>query len=196
MKPIKLAPKYAKPKAVVKSGFRRVTKSELKALGYSTKSALYTKAGVEHPTKFLTRSQIRAVQKPLREKQFVSSERLHKVSRYKREQIKGGIPKGKKRFKYSYVVYAGDYITVERAIDYTYNFFEFLKETHHPHKNSQIGMKYEGKDASGVDDAFHLMPRLWSQRIARIIEELKIWIKKYRKGFMINAILGYIEQSS
>ena len=73
MKTKKSAPKYANPKSVVKGGFRRVSKAELKALGYSSRSVLYTKQGVSAPSKFLTRADIRKVQQPLKEAELFKS---------------------------------------------------------------------------------------------------------------------------
>lgn len=183
----KLAPKYAKPKSVVQSGFRRVTKSELKALGYSTKSALYTKAGVEHPTKFLTRSQIRAVQTPLKEKELFKSFHFPQV---KRERIKAA---RRKLFRHTHTVYS-DYlkpINLSQAITLTEKFFDFLQTRYNPKPLNQIGMIYKG-----VGDDFSIQPRLWRDRYSLLIENLKRMLKKYKAKMQIIFIIGWIEQSS
>lgn len=183
----KQAPKYAQPKQVVKSGFRRVTKSELKALGYSTKSALYTKAGVANPTKFVTRADIRAVQGPLKEKELFKSFGFPQI---KKERIKAA---RRKIFRHTHTIYS-DYlkpITLQMAITLTEKFFNFLESRYHPTWRNQIGIIYKG-----VDDDFSIQPRLWRDRQGMFIEHLKRMLKKYKAKMQIVFIIGWIEQGT
>lgn len=186
MKTNKSAPKYGNVKNVVRQGFRRVSKSELKALGYSTKSALYTKQGVTHPSKFLTRADIRKVQEPLKEKELFES--FH-FSQIKRERIQAT---RRKLFRHTHAVYS-DYlkpVTLQQAITLTEKFFEFLEKRYNPTWRNQIGMIYKG-----IDDDFSLQPRLWRDRYKLIIDKLQSMLKKYKAKMQIVFIIGWIEQS-
>jgi hypothetical protein len=181
----KSAPKYSNVKTVVKGGFRRVTKAELKALGYSTKSALYTKGDVSHPSKFLTRADIRKVQEPVREKELFQS--FH-FSQIKRERIQAA---RRKIFRHTHAVYS-DYlkpVTLQQAITLTQKFFDYLERKYHPTWRNQIGLIYKG-----VDDDFSLQPRLWRDRKELIIDRLTQMLKKYKAKMQIVFIIGWIEQ--
>lgn len=181
----KVARKYAKPKSIVEGGFRRVTKSELRKLGYSERSALYTKADVKNPTKFVTRADIRKVQQPLLDAELADVP-FHKL---KRERIRS---LRKKRFKHTYTIYSDykNFITLEQAIVLTKNFFEFLKKKHKPQGMNTIGLIY-----NGVDDDFSIQPRYWADRDF-VIEELTKMVKKYKKKIQIIFITGWIEQAT
>lgn len=187
MKTQKRAPKYSNVKQVVGGGFRRVSKAELKALGYSTRSALYTKAGVTHPSKFLTRADIRKVQQPLKDKELFQAFRFPQVTK---ERIKAA---RRKIVRHTHTVYT-DYlkpVTLEQAITLTQKFFEFLEKRYHPTWRNQIGMIYKG-----VDDDFSVQPRLWRDRKNLIIDHLKKMLKKYKAKMQIIFIIGWIEQSA
>lgn len=187
MRTQKQAVKYANPKGVVKGGFRRVTKQELKLLGYSTRSALYTKAGVTHPNKFLTRADIRKVQEPLKEKELFKTFRFPQV---KKERIKAA---RRKIIRHTHTVYS-DFmkpVTLEQATTLTEKFFEFLEKRYHPTWRNQIGLIYKG-----VDDDFSIQPRLWRDRKGLVIDHLKKMLKKYKAKMQIIFIIGWIEQSS
>lgn len=193
----KQAPKYAQPKRIVKSGFRRVTKSELKALGYSPKSALYTKAGIEHPTKFLTRSQIKEnieYVSPERNPYYAERAQILKprseFAEIKKERI---LAARRKLFRHTHTVYS-DYekpVTLQQAITLTEKFFDFLENRYHPTWRNQIGLIYKG-----VNDDFSIQPRLWRDRYGLIIDQLKNMLKKYKAKMQIIFIIGWIEQSS
>lgn len=187
MKANKKAPKYANPKSVISDGFRRVSKAELKALGYSARSVLYTKQGVTNPTKFLTRTDIRKVQQPLKEKELFQK---FKFPQIKRERIKAA---RRKIFRHTHTVYS-DFmkpVTLEQAITLTEKFFDFLKNKYNPTWRNQIGMIYKG-----VEDDFSLQPRLWRDRQDLIIDSLKRMIRKYKAKMKIIFIIGWIEQGS
>ncbi len=180
--------KYAKPAQVVKAGFRRVSKNELQALGYSKRSVLYTKSGVQFPTKFLTRADVVKVQKPLKEKEL--QQKFGSFSQIKRERIKAA---RRKIFRHTHTVYS-DYqrpITLEQAIALTENFFEFLEKKYNPTWRNAIGLIYKG-----LDDDFSIMPRLWRDRKVLVIEHLKKMLKKYKAKMRIIFIIGWIEQGS
>ena len=187
MPTIKRAPKYANPKSVVKGGFRRVTKDELKALGYSTRSVLYTKIGVERPTKFLTRADVRKVQEPLKDAELFTLFHFPKISR---ERIKAA---RRKIYRHTYAVYS-DFvrpITLQQAITLTERFFEFLEKQHNPTWRNQIGVIY-----MGADDSFSLQPRLWRDRKELIIDRLREMLTRYKAKMSINFVMGWIEQGS
>lgn len=184
----KRAAKYAKPASVVKSGFRRVSKGELKALGYSARSVLYTKSDVRHPTKFLTRADIVKVQRPLQEKEL--REKFGTFSKVKRERIQAA---RRKIFRHTHAVYS-DYqkpVTLEQAIALTENFFAFLEKKYHPVWRNAIGLIYKG-----LDDDFSIQPRLWRDRQKLVIDTLKSMLKKYKAKMRIIFIIGWIEQGS
>lgn len=185
--PTKQAPKYSNPKAVVKGGFRRVSKNELKALGYSARSVLYTKAGVTSPNKFLTRSDIKKVQEPLRNLELSGKYKFGKIGR---ERIRAA---RRKIFRHTYTLYS-DYmrpITLQMAIDLTEKFFDFLEKKHNPTWRNQIGIIYKG-----VEDDFSIMPRLWRDRQKLVIDHLKKMLKKYKAKMQIIFVLGWIEQGN
>lgn len=187
MKTNKSAPKYANPKSVVKGGFRRVSKSELKALGYSSRSVLYTKQGVTAPNKFLTRADIRKVQAPLKEKELFKSFGFPQV---KKERIKAA---RRKIVRHTHAIYS-DYmqpVTLEQSITLTEKFFDFLEKKYNPTWRNQIGIIYRG-----VDDDFSIQPRLWRDRKTLVIDSLKKMLKKYKAKMQIIFIIGWIEQSS
>lgn len=187
MKTKKLTRKYSDVKSVVKSGFRRVTKSELKALGYSTKSALYTKAGVTHPNRFLTRADIRKVQEPLKDKELFN---VFKFPQIKKERIRAA---RRKIIRHTHTLYY-DFlkpVTLEQSITLTEKFFTYLENKYHPTWRNQIGIIYKG-----VDDDFSLQPRLWRDRQKLIIDQLKRMIRKYKAKMQIIFIIGWIEQSN
>jgi len=179
------AAKYSKPASIVKGGFRRVSKSELKALGYSTRSALYTKADVHVPTRFLTRADIRKVQRPALDAELAELP----FFKLKRERIR---MLRKKRFKHSYTIYSDykNYISLEQAITLTENFFDFLKKKHRPTPRNTIGVVY-----LGADDSFGIQPRYWRDR-ADVIDELKRMMRKYKKKVQLMFITGWIEQAT
>lgn len=187
MKTKKTAPKYAKPESIVKGGFRRVSKAELKSLGYSARSVLYTKQGVSHPTKFLTRADVRKVQQPVKDKELFNT---FKFSQIKRERIKAA---RRKTYRHTHTVY-GDYmhpVSLDEAIMLTENFFVFLRKKYNPTWRNQIGLIYKG-----VEDDFSIQPRLWRDRKALVIDKLKGMVKKYKAKMRIIFILGWIEQAS
>jgi hypothetical protein len=184
---IKQAPKYANAVGVVKSGFRRVSKAELKRLGYSQKSALYTKAGVANPKKFVTRADIRHVQEPLKEKELFQAFHFPQV---KKERIKAA---RRKIVRHTHTVYS-DYlkpVSLGQAITLTEKFFEYLQKRYSPTWRNQIGLIYKG-----VDDDFSLQPRLWRDRQPLILDALKKMLKKYKAKMQIIFIIGWIEQSN
>lgn len=187
MKTKKSAPKYANPKTVVKGGFRRVTKSELKALGYSAKSALYTKADNRHPNKFLTRADIRKVQQPIKDTELFKAFRFPQI---KKERI---LAARRKIVRHTHTVYS-DFlkpVTLEQSIVLTQKFFDYLQKRYNPTWRNQIGLIYKG-----VDDDFSIQPRLWRDRDGLIIQHLKKMLKKYKAKMQIIFIIGWIEQSN
>lgn len=206
MKTKKSAPKYAKPKTAVQSGFRRVRKSELKALGYSEKSALYTKADVANPTKFLTRAQITKnleYVSPANTYYQVKYERINTPTKFhliSRVRIIGGIRHNIKRYKYTFAIYSGEgtgkTITLDRAEQLTNEFFEFIQNKYNPTALTEIGVEYFG-DNHGIK----LMPRLWSQRKSAILDQLRDkrptsdGIRRFQKyeSDNITQIIGWIE---
>lgn len=178
--------KYSNPKRVVKEGYRRATKSELKDLGYSPRSVLYTKKDVKNPTKFLTRADVSTVLKPLREKQIYSK---FGFSEIKRERIRAA---RRKIFRHTFAVYS-DYknpLTLTQAIDKTNEFLDFLKVKFNPTERNQLGIIYKGDG-----DDFSIQPRLWRDRKSLIIETLETMLKKYKAKIKIIFIIGWLEQS-
>lgn len=194
--PTKQAPKYVNPKTVIKSGFRRVSKSELKALGYSEKSALYTKAGIKNPSKFVTRAQITenleyvSPANPYYQVKYERRSEFREFPQIKKERI---LAARRKIIRHTHTVY-NNYntpITLASAIDYTEKFFEFLERRYHPTWRNQIGVIY-----IGVGDEFSIQPRLWRNRQDLVLDHLKRMLKRYKAKMQIRMIIGWIEQSS
>lgn len=180
------APKYFRPSEIIKAGYRRVTKSELKDLGYSPRSALYTKAGIKKPKKFVTRRDIKIVKEP---------ERLHRIAKgtpfrlIKSERIRS---LKKKRFKHLYTVYS-DYkkpISLSVAIDLVTQFFDMLKAKHHPIERNTIGIIFMGEN-----DDFSIQPRYWRDR-DDVLDELRRMLEQYKSTIKLNFIVGWIEQAT
>lgn len=179
----KKAPKYSDPKRVVKQGVRRVTKTELKKLGYSQRSVLYVPRNVKNPTKFLTRTDLK---KYLPERQGQPKGQFTKLSRERIRALK------KKRFKHTYTIYS-DYkkpINYKQAAILTEQFFQFLQQKHRPVSTNSIGVVY-----IGIDDSFSRQPVLWQSK-ETIIERLIEYGERYKKNLRITYIVGWIMQSS
>ena len=183
--------KYANPKAVVKGGFRRATKSELKALGYSPRSVLYTKAGVKNPKKFITRADIRAVQRPA---QIAEIEATNIFSQLKRDRIKSS---SRKLFRYTYSIYS-DYlkpINAEQARGLIVKFFNYLQKRFNPHyKKNAVSV-----EVTAVDTKFYIGPVAWRdraeilERLTRTLQEYKIDKKLTQTGLAIIQLIGHLE---
>lgn len=179
--------RYSNPERVVRGGLRRATKKELKRLGYSTKSILFTGKDVKNPTKFLTRAEVRKVQEPIKREELAK----RGIGYIKKERIRA--LKRKRRYRYEYAIYSNYLkpITLSVAKQLTIEFLDFLKKEHNPTYKTSIGVIY-----TGVEDSFGLQPILWQSREDLIIDDLERKIKKYKQKMRIVFILGWIEKAS